>query len=141
MNFSKLSQSEKIAAVAAVVVIVTGLISLNNDWGILMAVSLLAGLGVLAVLFLPQMAATMSLPGSKGSLLVALGAIATVATVVVAAGWVEWITEHLGAFDTLQFLLGLVAAVVMAWSGWQILRAEGGKFQIGRSGPSGPMAG
>jgi len=138
MNWSKLSQAERIAVVAAVIVAVTALLSLSNDWGILMAVSLLAGLGVLAVVFLPQMAPTMSLPGSKGSLLVALGAVATVATVVVALGWVTWIVEHLGSFDTLQFLVGLVAAVVMAWAGWQVLQAEGGKFRIGTAGQAPP---
>jgi hypothetical protein len=135
MNFSKLTYFEKVAAVAAVVVVITGLISLANDWGILMAISLLAGLGALLVVFLPQMAPTTALPGSKGSLLVAAGAVATVVTAVVAIGWVTWITEHLATFDTLQFLVGLVAAVVLAWAGWQVLRAEGGKLMFGTSRP------
>lgn len=130
----RLSKTDTTAAVAAVVVVLTGLISLNNDWGILMAVSLLAGIGALAVLFLPQMAPTMALPGSKGSLLVALGGIATVATALVAVNWLGWIFGHLIDFDTLQFLVGLIAAAVVAWSGWQALQAEGGKFRIGTSG-------
>jgi hypothetical protein len=133
MNFSKLSYFEKVAAVAAVVVVITALISLANDWGILMAISLLAGLGALLVLFLPQMAPTTALPGSKGSLLVATGVVATVVTAVVAVSWIGWIGDHLATFDTLQFLLGLVAAVVLAWAGWQVLRAEGGKLMFGTS--------
>jgi hypothetical protein len=138
MNWSKLSQAERTAVVAAVIVVVTALLSLSNDWGILMAVSLLAGLGVLAVVFLPAMAPNMALPGSRGSLLLALGAIGAVATIVVALGWVNWILGHLASFDTLQFLVGLVAAVVMAWAGWQVLQAEGGKFRIGTAGQAPP---
>jgi hypothetical protein len=135
VNFSKLSYFEKVAAVAAVVVVITGLISLANDWGILMAVSLLAGLAALVVIFLPQTASTTTLPGSKGSLLIAAGAVATVVTAFVAVTWIGWIGEHLGTFDTLQFLLGLVAAIVLAWAGWQVLRAEGGKLTFGNSRP------
>ena len=135
MNFSKLSYFEKVAAVAAVVVVLTALISLANDWGILMAISLLAGLAALVVIFLPQTAPSTTLPGSKGSLLTAAGAVATVVTAVVAVSWIGWIGEHLGTFDTLQFLLGLVAAVVLAWAGWQVLRAEGGKLMFGTSRP------
>jgi hypothetical protein len=135
VSFSKLGYFEKVAAVAAVVVVITALISLANDWGILMAISLLAGLGALIVIFLPQTAPTTALPGSKGSLLVATGAVATVVTAVVALTWIGWIGEHLATFDTLQFLLGLVAAVVLAWAGWQVLRAEGGKLQFGAAAP------
>jgi hypothetical protein len=140
MNFSKLSYFEKVAAVAAAVVVITALISLANDWGPLMAISLLAGLAALVVIFLPQMAPATALPGSKGSLLTAAGAVATVVTAVVAFSWIGWIGEHLGTFDTLQFLLGLVAAVVLAWAGWQVLRAEGGKLQFGTSRPMAPAA-
>lgn len=135
VNFSKLSYFEKVAAVAAVVVVITALISLANDWGILMAVSLLAGLAALVVIFLPQTAPATRLPGSKGSLLTAAGAVATVVTAVVAFTWIGWIGEHLGTFDTLQFLLGLVAAAVLAWAGWQVLRGEGGKLMFGTSRP------
>jgi hypothetical protein len=134
VNFSKLSYFEKVAAVAAVVVVITGLISLGRDWGFLMALSLAAGLGVLAVVFLPQMSATTSLPGSKGSLLVALGAVSTVVILVTAITQIDWISKYPVHWDTLQFAAGLVGALVMTWSGWQILKGEGGKFQIGTSG-------
>jgi hypothetical protein len=130
----KMSQAEQIAVGAGVVVVITGLWSLNNDWGILMAVSAIAGIGVLAVAFQPQFAPTMSLPGSRGSLLLALGVLAVVTTGVTALGWLEWIAEHLLALDTIQFLVGLVAAVVMAWSGRQVIQGEGGKFTIGSFG-------
>ncbi len=139
MNFARLSYFEKVAVVAAVVVVVTALFSLANDWGILMAVSFLAGLGVLFVAFQPQMAPAMALPGSKGSLLVTLGALATIVTAVVGLTWIDWIGRHLGELDTLQFLVGLVAAAVTTWAGWQVLRAEGGRFQLG-SRPTPPTA-
>ena len=135
MNFSKLSYFAKVAAVAAVVVVLTALISLANDWGILMAISLLAGLAALVVIFLPQTAPSTTLPGSKGSLLTAAGAVATVVTAAVAVSWIGWIGEHLATVDTLQFLVGLVAAVVVFWAGWQVLRSEGGKLMFGTSRP------
>jgi threonine/homoserine/homoserine lactone efflux protein len=133
MDFSKLSSSERTAAVAALVVAVTAVLSLYYDWGLLMAVSLVAGLGALAVIFGPQMSATMSLPGSKGSLLTALGVIAVAATIISGIPWIDWLTRHLVTLDAIQYLIGLVAAVVLAYTGWQMLRAEGGKFRIGTS--------
>jgi hypothetical protein len=95
-----------------------------------MILSLLAGAGALFDLYQPRMAPTMALPGSKGSLLTALGAIAAVATVLTAFVWLSYITAYLVDIDVIQFVIGLIAAVVLAWSGWQILRSEGGKFRF-----------
>jgi hypothetical protein len=135
MDWSKLSSSDKTAAVAALVVVVTAVISVALQWGYLMVVSLLAGLGVLAIVFQPQVRPAMALPGSRGSLLLGLGVIAAAATILAGLPWFGYITRNLISFDVLQFLVGLVAAVVLAWTGWQAFQAEGGKFRIGMSGP------
>ena len=88
MNFSALSANDRLAAIAAAIVTITGLISLNNDWGILMALSLLAGLGALVVVLLPVVAPTAKLPVSKGLALVALGGVATAAVLLTAFNWI-----------------------------------------------------
>ena len=125
MNFSALSQNDRLALGAAVVVVITALLSLSNDWGLLMAVSLLAGLAVLAVVFQPQVAPAMKLPTSRGLALLALSALAVLATGLTAINWLGWILGHLVSFDTIQFLVGLVAALVMAWAGWGAYQADG----------------
>ena len=132
MNFSALSQNDRLALGAEVVVVITALLSLSNDWGLLMAVSLLAGLAVLAVVFQPQVAPAMKLPTSRGLALLALSALAVLATGLTAINWLGWILGHLVAFDTIQFLVGVVASVVMAWAGW---RAYGESGRMGSAAP------
>ena len=131
MSFSGMAAAERNALISAVVVVITALISLGWSWGALMIVTLLAGAGALFVLYQPRMAPAMALPGSKGSLVAALGIAATVATALTALYWLGYITAYLASLDTLIFLAGLIASVVLAWSGWQILKSEGGKFRFG----------
>jgi uncharacterized membrane protein YuzA (DUF378 family) len=124
MDFSKLGQYDRIALAAAVVVVATGLLSLANDWGLLMAISLLAGIGVLFVVLQPQIAPAMKLPATRGMTLLALGALAVLATGLTAFNWLGWIFDHLVSFDTIQFIVGLIAAVVMAYAGWMAYQGE-----------------
>jgi hypothetical protein len=131
MNFSTLSATEKLAVYAAVVVAVLGLWSLTHAWGGLMVLPVLAAIGMLLVLFAPSIMPNTKLPGSKGSLLVLTGGLAAVIWALSALQWLGWIFGHLATFDTIQFLVGLVAALAMGWFGWQAFQAEGGKFQIG----------
>ena len=51
---------------------------------------------------------------------------------VTAIDWLDWIGEHFASFDTLQFLVGLVASLVMAWAGWRVYQ------EAGRPGPATP---
>jgi len=125
-----LSANDRLAAITAVIVIITGLISLNNDWGILMGLSLLAGVGALVVVLLPVVAPTAKLPVSKGMSLLAMGGVATVAFLLTAFNWVGWIFDHLVAVDTLQFLVGLVAAIVLLYAGWRAYQAEKGTTSV-----------
>ena len=131
MNFSTLSATEKMAVYASVVVAILGLWSLTHAWGGLMVLPVLAAVGMLLVLFAPSIMPTTRLPGSKGSLLLLTGGLAAVIWALSAISWLGWIFDHLAAFDTIQFLVGLVAALAMGWFGWQAFQAEGGKFQIG----------
>lgn len=125
MNFSKLSSNDRLAAIAGVVVVVTGLISLYTSWGALVILSLLSGAGVLFVVLQPQIAPAVRLPMPKGTLMLGLGVVATVVLLIVTVSWLDYIlTPPIFVFDTIQFMIGLVAAIVMLWTGWTAYAAE-----------------
>jgi hypothetical protein len=128
MDLSKLDQGEKLALYAAIVVFLAGLIS---NWGGLLFLSILAAIGVAIVLFLPQMSPSTALPGSRGSLLAALGLVAFGGAAIELLRYIGYTLDTLGSFSTLLFLVALVASAVMAWAGWQALQREGGKWQFG----------
>ena len=128
MDFSKLTSNEKLAVYGSAAVVLAGLIS---NWGGLLFLSILAGIGMLAVVFLPQLSPTTRLPGSKGSLMAALGIGAAVLAVITALQWIGYL--GFGSLNGIMFLVALVGALVMAWAGWQELQSEGGKWQFGSS--------
>lgn len=132
MDISKLSSNERTAVIAAAVVLVTGIVSVINDWGSLIIVPILAALVVLGGILLPQLAPTVTLPAPKALVMLLAGAAAALFWVIAAVSWLDWIFGHLGSFDTLQFLVGLAASLVMAWAGW---RAYQGAGSVGESAP------
>jgi hypothetical protein len=128
MNVSTLSANDRLAAIAAAVVIITGLISLVNDWGAVVFLSLAAGVVALFVVLQPQIAPAVKLPMTKGVLLLAMGAIATLVLVVVAFQWMDYIlTPPIFVFDTIQYFVGLIAAIVLLFAGWRAYQAEKGE--------------
>jgi threonine/homoserine/homoserine lactone efflux protein len=91
---------------------------------------------MLAVVFLPQFASGVSLPGSKGSLMLAVGGLAGVVMVLAllqAIGGVLFVNTN---FRDLLFLIAVAGGLLMAWAGWQEFQSEGGKFQLGTSAPA-----
>jgi hypothetical protein len=124
VDLSKLSQNDRVALGAAGVVVITALLSISNEWGALMLLSLAAGAGVVAVVLQPFVAPTAKLPTTKGAALLGLGAVATVATGLSGLNWIEYIVEHLARFDTVQFLTGLAAAIVVLGIGFTTFQAE-----------------
>ena len=133
MNFSKLSSNEKMAAIAAVVLVLGGIIS---NWGGLVWLSVLCGIAVLVVIFLPQFSAGTKLPGSEGSLLVGLGAIAAAGAVIEILRFLDYFFNTFDDYRTWLFAAALIAALVMAYAGWMIFQGEGGKFTLGMSSSS-----
>jgi hypothetical protein len=131
MNFSALSATEKMAVYASLLVAVLGLWSLSQGWGGLLILAVLAAIGMLLVLFAPALMPRTKLPGSKGSLMLVTGGVAAVVWALSALTWIGWIFGHLATIDTLQFVVGLLAALAMGWFGWQAFQAEGGKLEIG----------
>lgn len=128
MDFSKLDQNERLAVFGAIAVFVAGLIS---SWGGLLLLAILAAIGMAIVVFLPQLSPTTSLPGSKGSLMAALGFLAAGAALITLLQWIS-VLSFLG-MNAIMFVVALVGALVMAWAGWQELQAEGGKWRFGTS--------
>jgi multisubunit Na+/H+ antiporter MnhG subunit len=131
MDFSKLSSNERTATFAAIVLVLGGIVS---NWGGLMWLSVLAGIVVLVVIFLPQLSPQTSLPGSKGSLLVALGAVAAIGAVIEILRFLNYFTNTLDDWQTWAFAIALVASLVLLWAAWMQLQSEGGKFQFGSQG-------
>jgi len=131
MNLSNLSANEKMAVYSSAVLILAGIIS---NWGGLMWLSVLAGIAVLAVVFLPQVSPTTKLPGSTGTLLVSLGAIAAAGAVIEILRYLRYFFSTLDDWQTWMFAIALIAALYLFWTGWQAFKAEGGKFQMGMGG-------
>jgi hypothetical protein len=125
MDLSKLSSTERMAVFASAVVVVTGILSLMWNWGSLMLIAALAGAIVLGGILLPQLSPSTNLPAPKGLVMLGGGIVAAVAFVVTAIDWLGWIGDHLATFDTIQFLVGLVASLVMAWAGWRAYQESG----------------
>jgi hypothetical protein len=128
MDLSKLGQNEKLALSGAIVVLISGTLS---SWGGLLWLTILAAAGVAVVVYLPRLLPTTSLPGSRGSLLAALGILALASGVIELLRWLGWTFDTLGRFSTLLFLASLASSAVMAWAGWSELQAEGGKWVFG----------
>jgi hypothetical protein len=60
-------------------------------------------------------------------------AVAALFWIIATVSWLDWIVGHLATFDTLQFLVGLVASLVLAWAGWQAYQGS-----TGTTNPSSP---
>jgi glucan phosphoethanolaminetransferase (alkaline phosphatase superfamily) len=134
--FSALTGNDRTAAVAAVVALITGVISLANAWGVLMVIPILAAIGVLGIVFQANIAPTVKLPMTKGTLLLALGAAAALIWILVTIQWIGYIlTPPILVFDSIQFVIGLVAAIVMAFAGWRAYQAEKGTSAVPPAAP------
>jgi len=145
MDFSKLNGNEKLAVYGAGASIVGAILaqigSIYGAGGLWL--SFLLALAMIVIVFLPQWSPQTTLPGSKGSLMLIVGAIAAV-------GALLGLLAILGAFALLALygglwfigiIIGIVGGLVMGWAGWQEFQAEGGKFQIGSGGTRGSGGG
>lgn len=140
MDFSKLSQNDKLAVYGAAAVVVAGVIAAatytfySTTW-----LAIIIALGMLFVVFQPQVASTVNLPGTKGSLMLLLGGAAGVVMVLALLMSLRLIFIQFGLPDVM-FLIAVAGGLLMAWAGWQAFQAEGGKFQLGSSSPGAPAS-
>lgn len=136
MNFSALSQNDRIALVAGAVVAIAGLLSIFWDWGAVMLISVLAGLLAVGVILQPSLVQSLRLTGSKGSLLLIAGVGATLLNVLRGVDAVGFLTREFASFDALQFIAGIVAAIVLLYAGWMAYRAESGMAPMATPPPA-----
>ncbi|MCV0402141.1 MAG: hypothetical protein K5924_00365 [Chloroflexi bacterium] len=129
MDFSKLSQNEKLAVYGAGAVIIGGLVGYSYGLTVL---AVLAAIAMLAIVLLPQISPGTNLPGSRGSLMLLAGGVAGV---VLALALLLFLGTIFVAFNIrdLFFLIAVAGGLLMAWVGWREFQAEGGKFQVGSS--------
>ena len=137
MDFSKLSQNEKLAVYGAAASIIGPVVASGLGFGAGFLTLLLA-VAMLAVVFLPQLSPTTTLPGSKGSLMVVIGGIAAASAALALLSSIGW----LGFFGSnlvfvLGWLVGIAGGLLMGWAGWQEFQAEGGKLQLGSATTTG----
>ena len=130
MDFSKLSQNEKLAVYGSIALIVGGVVGYSYGLTVL---GLLAAIAMLVLVFLPQFSPNTSLPGSRGSLMLAVGGLAGVAMALAFLSALTGVLLVNTNFRDLFFLIAVAGGLLMAWAGWQEFQAEGGKFQIGSS--------
>jgi hypothetical protein len=130
MDFSKLNQNEKLAVYGSAALIVGGVVGYSYG---LTALGILAAIAMLVVVFLPQLSSTTKLPGSRGSLMVAVGAVAGAAMALALLSALAGALLINTNLRDIAFLIAVVGGLVMAWAGWQEFQSEGGKFQLGTS--------
>jgi hypothetical protein len=136
--FSSLTGNDRTAAIAAVLVIVFAVLSLVLRWGVLMVFPMLAGLAALFVLFQTQVAPNTKLPMARGLLLLVAGAAAALFWIIVTVQWLEYIFGNLISFDVIQFIVGLVASIVLAFAGWRAYQAESAAAPAPPAPPAAP---
>ena len=137
MDLSKLNQNEKLALYGAIALIVGGIVGFAYG---LTTLGILAAIAMLVLILLPQLAPNVRLPGSRGSLMVAIGAVAGVAMALAFLSALAGALLLRFGLGDIFFLIAVVGGLVMAWAGWQEFRAEGGKFQVGTSTSTAPAA-
>lgn len=134
MDFSKLTQNEKLAVYGAAASIIGALLSSFGFFGFgALWFTLLLGVAMIVVVFLPQWSPQTSLPGSKGTLMLIVGGIAGVLAILALLGLLTAI-GFLGVYGAIWLigsLIGIAGGLLMGWAGWNEFQAEGGKFQLG----------
>jgi len=140
MDFSKLSSNEKLAVYGAAAAIIGAFLSFGGGGSF----GVLTGVAMLVIIFLPQFAPTVTLPGSKGSLMMIVGGIGALGAVLALLS----LLSLMGAFGVYggTWIIGLVLStaggLLMGWASWQTFQAEGGKFNLGMASapPAAPPA-
>ncbi len=152
MDFSKLNSNERLATWGAIASIVGGILVFFGSYGAGggLILTLLLGIAMLAVVFMPQWSPSTNLPGSKGSLMLVIGGIAAIGALLGLLSFLAFLgvlAAYAGLFliPFLALLLSIAGGLMMGWGGWREFQAEGGKFQLGSSSaasaaPSAPAA-
>ena len=136
-DFSKLGAADKRILIAAIAVLVGGIISIIDRWGVGGIGGGLAGLGAAFVVLQPQLAPTLKLPMPKSTTLVILGGVAAGGFVISALQYIEYVFILTRVY-TLLFDLGLVAALALAYFTWLEYKAALGPAAPPPAAPTPP---
>jgi hypothetical protein len=123
--FAKLDSSDKRIVIASIGVMIGGVVSIIDSWGVGGILGGIAGLGAAYVVLQPQLSPAMKMPAPKATLLLGLGGIAALGFILSALQWFEYFT-NIGRIYTLLFDLGLVSAIVLAYFAWMGYQADKG---------------
>ena len=143
MDLSKLNANERLAFWGAIASIVGGLIATfgyGGSGGLIL--TLLLGIAMIVILFLPQWSPQTTLPGSKGSLMLIVGGIAAIGSLLGLLSLLAFLgllAGYAGFFlvPLLGLIIGIVGGFMMGWAGWKEFQGEGGKFQLGAAPSAG----
>ena len=142
MDFSRLSSNEKLAVYGAIASVVGPILaSMGFGFGAGF-ITLLLALAMLAIVFLPQLSPTTTLPGSKGTLMLIVGGIAGISAalaLISSFGFLAVFGSNL--LFVLGWLIGIAGGLLMGWAGWQEFQREGGNFQLGAPASGAPRTG
>lgn len=136
MDMSKLSASDRRILIAAVIVVIGGVVAIMDRWGIAAIIGGLAGLGAVLVILQPQMMPTMKLPAPKATSLLVLGGIAAVGFVLSALQWINYVFEI--RIMTILFDIGLVASIALVYFAWLEYQASGAGAASASAPPAPP---
>ena len=148
MNWGSLSQNEKLAVYGSVAAIIGGLFGAALSG--LIWLTVLAAIAMLVIVLLPMFSPQTTLPGNRGSLMVAAGAVAAVSAAL--ALILSILPSYFGqsylgiyfqfaALNAILFIVACIGGLVMGWAGWQAFQREGGRFNVGSGGGTGGTAG
>lgn len=142
MNMQQmLGSGDRRYLILGAVVALTGLLSFldpSGSWGAVVLVGILGGLLAAFVAVQPQVAPTVKLPTTKGTVLLVAGALAAGGFVIAALTYMSYVFALTRIFSII-FDIGLVASLVLLWFGWQAYQAEQGKTPAA-SPPAAPPA-
>jgi hypothetical protein len=129
MNMQTLGAGDRRYLILGAVVALMGLLSFldpSGSWGAVVLLGILGGLLAAFVAVQPQIAPTVKLPASKGTVLLVAGALAAAGFVIAGLTWISYVFAVTRVFSIL-FDIGLVASLVLLWYGWQAYQAEQGQ--------------
>ena len=138
MDMSKLSASDRRILITAVIVVIGGVVSIIDRWGIGGILGGLAGLGAALVVLQPQLMPTMRLPAPKATSLLVLGGIAAVGFVLSALQWLNYVFDV--RLYTILFDIGLIAALALLYFAWMEYQGSTSSSAPPASAPPPPPA-
>ena len=138
MDMSKLSANDRRIFITAVIVVLGGIVSIIDFWGIGGIIGGLAGLGAAIVVLQPQMMPTMSLPAPKATTLLVLGGIAAIGFVLSALQFLDFVFRV--RLYSILFDIGLIAAIALLYFAWTDYQASMGTSAPAAAAPPAPPA-